>query len=229
MQNDDFSQPLFNALPPAVVALALAIFVIEVIFSVGARGYFGGEEAIGWRLQAVRDYGFFSAIPAVMIETGNWTFELWKRFFTYSFVHLSFTHTIFVIVFLLAMGKLVGEVFGNFAVLTLFFACGVFGALIYAGLTGDDRPLLGGFPSVYGLIGAYTFLMWVGLGAAGENQYRAFTLIGFLMGIQLIFGVLFGSSNDWVAEIAGFALGFVLTPALAPGAFRRFLMRMRQR
>ena len=229
MQDDDFSQPLFNALPPAVVALALAIFTVEVILSAGARGYLGGEGAIGWRVQAIRDFGFFSAIPAVMIETGNWAFDLWKRFFTYAFVHLSFTHTIFVIVFLLALGKLVGEVFGNLAVLTLFFACGVFGALIYAGLTGDDRPLVGGFPSVYGLIGAYTFFMWVGLGAAGENQYRAFSLIGFLMGIQLIFGVLFGSSNDWVAEIAGFALGFVLTPALAPGAFRRFLQRMRQR
>ena len=95
--------------------------------------------------------------------------------------------------------------------------------------TRNVRPLVGGFPSVYGLIGAYTFLLWVRFGAMGENQYQAFTLIGFLLGIQLVFGVFFGSTSDWVAELAGFAFGFVLTPALVPGAFRRFLDRVRQR
>lgn len=229
MKNDDFSQPMFNALPPAVVALALVIFAVEILFGLAARGVIGGETGIGWRVTAVRDFAFFPGLLAWLFETGNWSFEHIRRFVTYPFLHLGFTHAIFVIVFLLALGKLVGEVFGNLAVLVLFFACGIFGAVIYAGLAGSDHPLVGGFPSVYGLIGAYTFLLWVGLGAAGENQYRAFTLIGFLMGIQLIFGVLFGSSNDWVAELAGFALGFVLTPALAPGAFRRFLDRMRQR
>ncbi len=229
MQDDDFSQPMFNALPPAVVALALVILVVELILSAGAAGYVGGEAGLGWRLAAIREHGFFSPLLGWMFQSGNFATPELARFMSYLFVHLSFTHAIFVIVFLMALGKMVGEVFGNVAVLILFFACGIFGALVYGGLTGDTRPLVGGFPAVYGLIGAYTFLLWVGYGATGENQYRAFTLIGFLMGIQLIFGVLFGSSNDWVAEIAGFALGFLLTPALAPGAFRRFLLRMRQR
>ncbi|MEM8802842.1 MAG: rhomboid family intramembrane serine protease [Pseudomonadota bacterium] len=225
---EDYSQPVFNALPPAVIGLAVIIFVIEVIFMVGARGYFG-PEGIGWRVAAIQDYGFFNQALYFMVERGDWRIDLLSRFVTYPFVHGTFTHAIFVIVFLLALGKLVGEVFGNVAVLVLFFACGIFGALVYAGLTGPDQLLIGGFPSVYGLIGAYTFLLWVRFGALGQNQYQAFTLIGFLLGIQLIFGVLFGSNNDWIAEIAGFAFGFFLTPALVPGAFRRFLERMRQR
>ncbi len=229
MQDEDYAQPVFNSLPPAVVALALVILVIEVLFWAGARGVLGGDAGLGWRVEAVRDHAFFSQLLVWVIETGNWTTPELARFVTYPLIHWGFTHAIFVVVFLLALGNLVGRAFGNIAVLVLFFACGVFGALVYAGLTGDDRPLVGGFPSVYGLIGAYTFILWVSYGAVGESQYRAFTLIGFLMGIQLIFGVLFGSSNDWVAEVAGFALGFLITPALAPGAFRRFLERMRQR
>ncbi len=229
MSNEDYSQPLFNALPPAVVALALAIFGVEVLLTLGARGYIGGAQAIGWRVEAIREFSFFPPIIAWMFETGNWAGEHLKRFVTYPFIHLGFTHAAFVIVFLLALGKLVGEVFGNISVLVLFFACGIFGALVYAGVVGDDRPLVGGFPSVYGLIGAYTFLLWVRFGATGENQYQAFQLIGFLMGIQLIFGIFFAVGYDWVAEIAGFAFGFVLTPALVPGAFRRFVDRMRQR
>ena len=229
MAHEDHSQPFFNALPPAVVALALAVFAVEVPISAGERGYVGGPEAIGWRVEAMRDFAFFPAVLEWVFETGSWTSPELLRFLTYPFVHLSFTHAIFVIVFLMALGKLVGEVFGNLAVLTIFFGCAVFGALVYAGLTGDTRQLTGGYPSVYGLIGGYTFLLWTSYGAAGENQYRAFTLIGFLLGLQLLFGVLFGASNDWVAEVAGFALGFGLGPFLARGGFRHLLARLRQR
>ncbi|MEM9427176.1 MAG: rhomboid family intramembrane serine protease, partial [Pseudomonadota bacterium] len=150
-------QPFFNALPPAVVALALAIFAVELLFTLGARGIIGGQMGVGWRLQAIQDFSFYAPLISWLIETGNWSVEHLKRFVTYPFIHTGFTHAAFVIVFLLALGKLVGEVFGNIAVLVIFFACGIFGALIYAGLVGDDRPLIGGFPSVYGLIGAYTF------------------------------------------------------------------------
>jgi membrane associated rhomboid family serine protease len=229
MNDDRHSQPVFNVLPPAVVALALAIFAVELLLTLGARGYIGGQGAIGWRLQAIQDFSFYGPLLGWMFETGNWSVEQLQRFVTYPFVHLGFTHAAFVIVFLLALGKLVGEVFGNFAVLVIFFACGIFGALIYAGLVNDDRPLVGGFPSVYGLIGAYTFVLWVRLKSTGENEWQAFSLIGFLMGIQLFFGVFFDVGMDWVAEIAGFVFGFVLTPALVPGAFRRFLDRIRQR
>lgn len=229
MQDNRYSQPIFNALPPAVVALAFAIFAVEVLLSLGARGIIGGQTAIGWRLQAIQDFAFYAPILPWMIETGNWSTENLQRFVTYPFIHLGFTHAAFVIVFLLALGKLVGEVFGSLAVLVIFFACGVFGALIYAGLVGDDRPLIGGFPSVYGLIGAYTFVLWVRLRAMGDNEWQAFSLIGFLMGIQLFFGIFFDVGWDWVAEIAGFVFGFVLTPALVPGALRRLLARLRQR
>lgn len=229
MQDEDFSQPLFNALPPAVVALALAIFAVEVFFWVGESGFFSGEDAIGWRVWAVREFGFFAPLVAWMIETGNWGAAHLLRFVSYPFLHWGFTSAIFSIVLLLALGKLVGEVFGNLAVLTLFFGCAVFGAFVFAGLTGSERPLIGAFPSVYGLIGAYTFLLWVRFGQMGQNQYQAFTLIGFLLGIQLIFGMLFGGTSDWVADLAGFVLGFFIAPFLAKGALRQLFDRLRQR
>lgn len=229
MSSDDHIQPLFNSIPPVVVALALAILGVEVLISAGSRGFIGGAEAVGWRLEAIREFAFVSHLLDFVVERQAWTSPELKRFVTYPFIHLSFTHVIFVIVFLLALGKLVGEVFGNLSVLIVFFVSAICGAMTYALVTNDPRPLVGGYPGVYGLIGAYTFLLWVSYGVAGENQYRAFTLIGFLMGIQLVFGVLFGSSNDWVAEIAGFIAGFAISPILAPGGGRRLLDRLRQR
>ena len=42
MQDNRYSQPFFNTLPPAVVALAAAIFAVELLLSLGARGIIGG-------------------------------------------------------------------------------------------------------------------------------------------------------------------------------------------
>lgn len=219
----------FNAISPVIVALALAIFGVEVLLSGSARGLVGGAGGVGWRIDAVENFGFFSTILDHMIEIGGFTLRDSARFLTYPLIHGSFVHAIFVIVFLLALGKMVSETVSSMAVIVVFFGAGAFGALAFAAITNDPRPLIGGFPSVYGLIGAFTFLLWVRLGAVGAPQYRAFSLIGVLLGIQLVFGLLFGAGFDWVAEVAGFAFGFAVTPLLAPGGFAHLLTRLRDR
>lgn len=229
MSSENHMQPLFNALPPAVVALALAIFSTEVILWLASDGIIGGRSGVAWRRDAALEFGFPGTMLAYFDQAGTWITTETRRFVTYPFVHFGFIHAMFVIVFLLALGKLVGEVFGNLAVLIVFFGCAIVGALSYALITGDPRPLVGGYPSVYGLIGAYTFILWVSYGAAGENQYRAFTLIGFLLGIQLLFGLLFNSGNDWVADISGFVFGFLISPLLARGGLRMLMAKLRQR
>ncbi|MFD2815130.1 hypothetical protein ACFSYD_13185 [Paracoccus aerius] len=70
-------------------------------------------------------------------------------------------------------------------------------------------PLIGGYPAVYGLVGAFTFLLWSRLGAVHANRMRAFTLIGMLLAFQLVFGIVFGGAGyGWIAEIAGFERAF---------------------
>ncbi len=221
--------PPINPLPPVVVALVMIIAGIEGFFSLGRAGLIGGPEAIGWRLTAIRDYGFSGDILRWMIKTGQVPPDQLVRFVTYPFVHFTFTQALFVVVFLLALGKTVGEVFRPWAVLLVFFASAIMGALAYGLLTQDPRALVGGFPAVYGLIGAFTFLLWVNLAAKGANKYRAFTLIGFLLFIQLVFGILFGGRNDWVADLAGFATGFLLSFIVSPGGWSHLLARLRKR
>ena len=97
------------------------------------------------------------------------------RLVTYPFVHFNFTHALFVVVILLALGKMVGEVFRWWAVLVVFFGAAIAGALAYTLVPGLQAPLIGGYPAVYGLIGAFTFLLWVNLAAVGANKYRAFS------------------------------------------------------
>jgi membrane associated rhomboid family serine protease len=62
----------------------------------------------------------------------------------------------------------------------------------------------------------------------GKSQRRAFSLIGALMGIQLLFGVLFGGSYDWLADAAGFAAGFCLSFFVGPGGWRKIQELLRR-
>lgn len=227
----EYSRPEapFNALPPMVIAIALVLGGIEVVFQIGTLGLIGGPDAVGWRIGAMETYGFFDTVFEAMRAQGTWPFEHLRRFFTYAFVHYSITHALMVIVFILALGKMVGETFGNLAVLVIFIVSTLAGSLAFGLFLNSQAPLLGAYPAAYGFIGAYTFILWLGLGQMQENRMRAFTLIGFLMGLQLVYGLLFGGSPDWVADLAGFVAGFGTAALLVPGAFGRILMRLRQR
>ncbi len=228
MHDPDFQPPL-NPLPPAVVVLFLAMAGVEAALSLGEAGLIGGREAIGWRLALVREYGFSGDIFDWMLASGQWPPEHVIRLVTYPFIHLGFTHSLFAIVLLLALGKLVAEVMGQVAFVAIFVLSGVGGAVIYALLLNDPIWLAGGYPSVYGLIGGYSFVMWRMLGAAGEQQLRAFTLIALLMAIQLFWGIFFTVGTQWVAELSGFFCGFGLSFVLAPGEWARVRDRMRRR
>ncbi|WP_146345951.1 rhomboid family intramembrane serine protease [Phaeobacter marinintestinus] len=217
--SSDPNIPAVNPLPPVVAALFLVIMGIEVTFFLGTRGLIGGPEAVGWRLDAINRYAFSSEIFAWMRQNNVWPTEHLIRFVSYSFVHVSFTQALFAGVFVLAMGKMVAEAFGSIAMLLVFVVSGIGGALVYGLVLPDATWLIGGFPAVYGLIGAFTFLLWRSLATVGANQTRAFSLIAMLMGIQLLFGLLFGGNNDWVADLAGFATGFGLSFFLVPGGW----------
>ncbi len=228
MEQDPNISPV-NPLPPVIVALALAFAVIEIAVTLGSKGLIGGPQAVGWRIALVSDYAPSGFLLDRMIETHTYTPDLLLRFVTYPFIHANFTHMVFSVVILLAMGKVVGEVFKGWAVLVVFFASSIGAALIYGLVISSRVALIGAMPGVYGLIGAFTFVLWMSLGLHNANRMRAFSLIGFLMGIQLVFGVLFGSTQDWIADLSGFAIGFLLSFVVSPGGWARVLDTLRQR
>jgi len=225
----DPNAPAINPLPWVVWVLALPVMAVEAILNLGERGIVGGPGAVGWRLAAFQDFAFSGQVFDWMLSTGRFPPDQLMRFVTYPFVHAGVTHALFVVVFILALGKMVAEIFRAWAVLLIFFGSAIMGALAYGLLVDTGVPLVGGYPAVYGLIGAFTFVMWVRLAGTGANQYRAFTLIGFLLGIQLLFGLLFGGGKDWVADLAGFVTGFALSFLVSPGGWSRALARLRQR
>lgn len=226
---DQDNQSPFNALPPVVVALAVVIFGLEVMFQAATAGFLGGQGGVGWRLDAIRDYGVFDDVAAYMWDNGVYPPAELLRLVTYPLIHGGFVHAAFVVVFILAIGKMVAEVFSPLAFVALFLVSAVAGALGFVVLMDSPYPLIGGYPGVYGLIGAFTFILWMQAGMRGGSRYRAFGLIGALLAIQVIFGVINGEFGSVVADLSGFAAGFLMSFLVSPGGWRRVLAALRSR
>jgi membrane associated rhomboid family serine protease len=223
----DHNAPPLNPLPPVVWALALPMIALEIVLQAGAAGLAGGPDAVGWRIDAITKVAFVPDLWREMLSLGQFPPEHMVRFIAYPFVHGNLTHTAFAVVILLALGKFTAEVLRFWAVLVVFFGAAIAGALAY-GLVTTRVPLFGAYPGDYGLVGAFTYLMWLRLAGSGR-EYRAFSMIGLLLVAQLVFGVFLGGGLDWVADLAGFAAGFVITILVAPGGIARLAQRLRQR
>lgn len=219
--------PIFHAIPPVVIALAVVIGGIELLFWLGEIGLLPG--GADWRTAAVRNWGFFGELADRMFATGQWRADVLWRYVTYPLIHQSMTHALFAVVFVLAIGNMVANIFRPWAVLAIFFTASALGALVYGSVLDERFPLIGGYPGVYGLIGAYTFLLWVNLTATGGPRHQAFLLIGMLLGIQLAFSLIFDTRNDWVADVAGFVAGFAMSFVVSPGGAERVVARLRRR
>lgn len=224
-----------NTIPPVIIALTLLIVGIECVFQLANQGLIGGPRGVGWRTTAIDDYGFSVAVFDRVVERGDYSFDMLKRFVTYPYVNWELTQVAFCAALTLALGKFTAEYYGGLKVLFVYVFSSIVGAVAFGSLVSNNYPLFGGFTPVYGLIGAYTYALWLRQSQAGQNQLLAFRLIGFLLAIQLVFGIVNGLISDapppptWIAELSGFVAGFGVSVLLAPGGWTAMLNRMRQR
>ena len=47
------------------------------------------------------------------------------------------------------------------------------------------------------------------------------------IGLGIVFGILFGGSRDWIADLSGFVFGFGLSFVVSPGGFARLREKLR--
>ena len=237
--NPHLPQSPLNPLPPVVWALVLPMVFLEAVLQAADAGLVGGAQGVGWRMEVLSRMVFLPDQLVFMWESQRFPLQELVRILTYSFVHVSLTHAAFVVVFTLALGKFVGEIFHPLALVALFIGSAVIAALVYTFFVvqipalragqGQMVPLVGGYSGAFGLIGAFTFILWVRLGSSGGESWRAFSLIGLMMLVRLLFGIFFGVSPDWVADLAGFAAGFLLSFVLVPGGPGKLIAYLRSR
>lgn len=240
MPQQEHNGPL-NQLPPVVWALVLPLIAIEVVLGLGEAGLAGSNGAgLGWRLQAMQQFAFLPDAMWWMVENRRFPLAELARVVTYVVINASVTNALFAGVMLLAIGKVVGEVFRWWAVLAVVLAGILAAALAFMLLPTNGLPLLGSFPAIYGLIGGFTYILWRRGQAVGAHRFAAFRMIGLLLAIQPIFAVLawvMSPANPfqiyllwvWIADLVAFAAGFLLSFVVAPGGWIALKGRLRSR
>ncbi|ADO42002.1 rhomboid family intramembrane serine protease [Ketogulonicigenium vulgare] len=216
-----------NPLPPVVIVPFLIVVAVELLLAVADAGIFGSDGRM-WRRDAMLAFGFNPQMLDYVLA-GRLDPMILKNFVTYVFVNFSTMGAIFGIVLLLALGKFVSEAFSQLSVVAILLVSTIGGAVVFGLFAPDQAWLSGLYPAAYGLIGGYTYALWLRFGRGDSRRFQAFQLIGLLMGLQLVFGLLFGAHPAWIAELSGFVLGGLTAIVVAPGGWQALRRRLQQR
>lgn len=221
--------PALGAIPPVVLVLFLALAAVEAALSLAGMGLVGGPGSVGWRVGLIERWGVTPALWDHLAQRGFVDGRYLPNLLLYGLVHWDAMHALFAGALLLALGKFVADAMGGGAMLAVFLLSLLGGAVAYGMLAPPGRPLFGAYPGVYGLIGAFTYALWLRIGREGGNRLTAFRLIAVLLAIQFAFGLLFGSDPGWIGDVGGFAAGFLVAPLLVPGGLAALRARLRER
>ena len=196
-----------SPLPMSILGLVAVMGGLELIFSAGSAGLFGGLDADRWRFFAILDYGFMDRTGPEQIGIRELISENGINLLTYPLIHYSFTHALISVVLLLAIGKLVGEFQTDAFLLAVFFVGSAAGGICYALLPSADIPLVGSSPGLFGVLGAFT------CATLARPKGPIFQLtIGIpiaLFGVQLFSDLVFGMPPIWMAAAGAYFAGAV--------------------
>ena len=226
-------EPVFGKVNSTVVAIAAIVGGLELLFLAGEQGWLGGAADIASRRYAIIDYAFWAQNFKAMLAAGNLDSGVLVTLVSYPLIHLSFTHALFSVAFILAVGNSISRILGPAGLLLNFFVPGIAGALVY-GFVGDSQfPLAGATPAVFGYVGALGAMIVLSFDrTVSGGNLKFLTIPVFLLAIPTLFNIFLGDTEIWKADIAGFAVGFISTAIIIPGGMAtlfRLLQDIRNR
>ena len=220
MRRKPGGESVFGPIPPAVLVLAAAVGGAELILTAVQAGLWQPAFSSNLRVDAANNFGFSPWLFRAQFESAGFLTLPTIRLVTYPFVHFSWVHALFSVMFILVLGSVLSNFVRGLLVPVSFFASSAVSAVAYAWMSGADFPLLGAAPGYLGLLGllAGILLMMHGRGhPAASPSMVAFPFL--LVGLKLTQDTVFGIPGYMSANASGFVLGFLVSLIAIPGGY----------
>jgi rhomboid protease GluP len=201
---DDDDGPRNPLRQPALLAIAVACLLPELILSGADLGLWGSTR---WRGTALQYAGFWSGL------LGNWQpnypFQSLAMFATYGFLHAGFSHFLVNMITLFSLGDPVIARIGTARFLWLYLICLIGGAVGFALFSSEIAPMVGASGALFGLAGA--LLAWE-FTARRRNRQRltpVYRSLLMLAALNLILWWAMKGHLAWETHLGGFLAGWV--------------------
>lgn len=197
--------PIVNPLPWAVWLLTLGVAGVELVLWAGAHGLVNWAGSAGWRAQALVLFGISPELQGWMWETGRYPSEGLWRYLAFGFIHLGPMQAALVVVITAALGKACAERLGSLKVLVLLVLAQAAGAVAFGLVADPGAWLIGGYPMIFALAGAYATLL---------RTRQALFMVAVLVAARLALTAMAGGGMDWLADLTALGVGAALARAL---------------
>ena len=198
-------EPIFNDVPPGVLALGGLLVVIEILLQI---------LGLEWRSAAFLLFAFFPiefSTPYKELFFG----QNFTMFFSYSLLHGNFFHMIVNVAILFALGKQIEEQVGMINFILIFASTAVIGAVAYQILASENpAPMVGASGGVFGFFG---FLKGKELFFRLRNNLTILPFLNLVFGLVVLHIVLIllhpsiiPFDIGWHGHLGGFVFGVLL-------------------
>lgn len=205
MSDESRPAPILSPLPWAVWLLTLGVAGVELVLWAGAHGLVNWAGSAGWRAQALVLFGISPDLQGWMWESGRYPAEGLWRYLVYGFFHLGPMQAALVVVITAALGKACAERLGSLKVLVLLLVAQTAGGVAFGLVAGPGAWLIGGYPMIFALAGAYAALL---------RSRHALFMVAALVVARLVLTAMAGGGMDWLADLTALGMGAVLARVL---------------
>lgn len=134
--------------------------------------------------------------------------DMW-RLISSMFLHAGFDHLLFNMFAMFVFAPPLERVFGKWKYLLFYLACGIVGNVLSMVMYVEFFSV-GASGAVYGLFGAYLFIVLFRQGALDEQSRKTILVI---LGLGVIYSFIVPQINVY-AHLGGLAAGFILFPSM---------------
>lgn len=199
--------------PPVLLVLIVVCAGVELVLSLADFGVLGPA-----RLRALAyDYGGFW--PGLLDNwRPNFATQPYVMFVTYAFLHGGLAHLVVNMITLWSLGKVVIGRVGVKGFALLYLGALIGGAVGYALLASDVRPMVGASGALFGLIGGALAWLYVDRYTYNEGLLPVFQAVVMLIVLNLVLWWAMDGQLAWQTHLGGFVAGWIAAMLIDPRA-----------